>query len=189
MALTYAEALLKFAVGTTVRRVDPQSANAMGDRQFGAGRRGGAALEIAELRAAAKLNPDCAIVSLDIKNAFGSVEWKDALRTVTAAAPKLAPVLAIQWQSCQIRLWLRDAEGPGWHVLIIYGSLLQGGLDGHPVFCLIMGVIVAKVAAHGDIADHWHTMKVWMYVDDVVFQSPQDRAAALTMVVISTCNT
>ena len=69
-----AEALLKFAVGTTVRRVDPQLANAMGDRQFGAGRRGGAALEIAELRAAAKLNPDYAIVSLDIKNAFGSVE-------------------------------------------------------------------------------------------------------------------
>ena len=69
-----AEALLKFAVGAAVRRVDHQLANAMGDGQFGAGRRGGAALEIGELRAAAKLNPDYAMTSLDIKNAFGSVE-------------------------------------------------------------------------------------------------------------------
>ena len=87
-----AEALLKFAVGTAIRRVDAQLANAMGDRQFCAGRRGGAALEIGEIRAAAKLQPDHALMSLDIKNAFGSVEWKNALRVVTAAVPKLAPL-------------------------------------------------------------------------------------------------
>ena len=181
-----AEALLKFAVGTAVRRVDNQLATAMGDRQFGAGRRGGAALEIGELRAASKLNPEHAFVSLDIKNAFGSVEWKDALRTVTAAVPKLAPLLAIQWQACQIRLWLRDANGIGWHAFVICGSLLQGGLDGHPVFCLVIGVVVTKISTHSEIVHHWRTMKVWVYVDDVVLQCPQDKVATLTVVITST---
>ena len=66
-----AEALLKYAVGTCIRSLDGPMAAAMGDRQFGAGRAGGAAQEIGEVRAAARLQPDNALVSLDISNAFG----------------------------------------------------------------------------------------------------------------------
>ena len=47
-------------------------------------------------------------------------------------------------------VWLPDLHGDGWHVLMIYGSLLQGGLDGHPVFCLVIAVVMVKVRADGE---------------------------------------
>ena len=58
-----AEALLEYAVGTCIRKVDKAISVAMGDRQFGAGRQGGASQEISEVRAAARLNPDDALAS------------------------------------------------------------------------------------------------------------------------------
>ena len=48
-----AEALLKYAVGTCIRKADRALGQAMGDRQFGAGRLGGASQEISEVCAAA----------------------------------------------------------------------------------------------------------------------------------------
>ena len=178
-----AEALLKFAVGTAIRRADRQLAAAMGERQFGAGRPGGAAMEIGEIRAAAKLKPNDALVSLDIKNAFGSVQWKDALQAVTRAIPKLAPILAVQWAACRLRLWLQDATGAGWHVMVIYGSLLQGGLDGHPVFCLVIGVVAAKIGSNVGLAHFWKRVTYWMYVDDMLFQCPIEHVAQMMGVV------
>ena len=146
-----AEALLKLAVGIAIHIADRQLSAAYGSRQFGAGRRGGAEKEIAEVRAATSLEPDKARISLDVRNAFGSVQWKDALLAVAASVPKLGPLLAVQWHSCHLRLWLQDANGKGWHQILIYGSLLQGGLDGHPVFCLVITVLLVRVAAHETI--------------------------------------
>ena len=167
-----AEALLKLAVGIAVHTADRQLAAAYGDRQFGAGRRGGAEKEIAEVRAAAALEPDKALVSLDVKNAFGAIQWKDALLAVAALAPKLGPLLAVQWHACKLRLWVQNAHGPGWHMIVIYGSLLQGGLDGHPIFCVIMAAVLRRLATHRDVANEWGSIRVWAYVDDLVFQCP-----------------
>ena len=47
------EALLKFAMGTCVRGSNAQIADSVSDRQYGAGRSGGAGQEVAEVRAAA----------------------------------------------------------------------------------------------------------------------------------------
>ena len=60
-------------------------------------RHSGAFQEIAEIRAAALLDPTKALVSLDVKNAFGSVQWSDALQAVLRRAPKLGKLLALQW--------------------------------------------------------------------------------------------
>ena len=57
-----------------------QISRAVGPMQFGAGRAGGASLEVAEIRAAAQLRPNHALASLDLRNAFGTVERADALR-------------------------------------------------------------------------------------------------------------
>ena len=100
----------------------------MGDWQLGAGRRGGTSQEIGEIRAAARLRPQDALVSLDLMNAFGAVQWIDALRAVQSTMPMLGPLLAIQWMTMRLQLWQQDADGGGWHALVIYGSLLQGGL-------------------------------------------------------------
>ena len=155
------EALLKYGVGTSIRRIDSTLANAFGDRQFGAGRRGGAALEVAELRAASRLRPQDAIVSLDIKNAFGAVEWADALEAVLRRAPALAPMLAVQWSSLQIRIWLQDADGRCWHVMVVFGSLLQGGLDGRPVFCVVIAVVLIEIGRDERITVIWQSLLVW----------------------------
>ena len=77
------------AIGALVSGLQTAIANACGTRQHGAGRSGGATLEVAELRAAARLRPTLALVSLDVKNAFGSVEWPDALDAGMRQVPSL----------------------------------------------------------------------------------------------------
>ena len=178
-----AEALLKLAVGAAIRGADRELAAAMGSTQFGAGRRGGAELEVGQARAAAGLQPQHGLASLDIQNAFGSVQWRDALKVVTAAVPKLGPLLALQWGACRLRLWLQNSNGVGWHVLFIYGSLLQGGLDGHPVFCLVISVIIHRVSQNPAIKARWNTIKCWIYVDDMLFQAPLDSLPVLMEVL------
>ena len=121
-----AEVLLKFAVGTCICTADKQLTAAMGDRQSGAARAGGVYQEVGEVRAAARLRPNDALASLDLNNALGSVRLVDALRAVLKAVPKLAPLLAIQWHSMELKLWLQNPDGQTWHMLIIHGSLLQG---------------------------------------------------------------
>ena len=178
-----AEAMLKYAVGASIRTVDRGIADAVGDRQFGAGRVGGVFKEVAEVRAATQLHPDRPLLSLDIENAFGSVEWADALTAVIERVPRLAPLLAIQWHALQIRLWLRDADGVGWHVMMIYGSLLQGGLDGHPVFCVLIGVVLMHIRSDGRVSTFWALIGVWLYVDDILFQCPLQHVHALYEVI------
>ena len=178
-----AEALLKLAVGIGIRIADRQLSAAYGDSQFGAGRRGGAEKEVAEVRAAASLEPDKALMSLDVQNAFGAVQWKDALLAVAAAVPKLGPLLAVQWHACKLRLWVQDANGQGWRLILIYGSLLQGGLDGHPIFCLVMAVFLDRLAANQIVAVRWAEVRVWDYVDDLLFQCPVSLVATLLQAV------
>ena len=54
-------------------------------------------MEIAEVRAEMAENPHYALTTLDVKNAFGAIEWADALRVTVASAPKLAHALAAIW--------------------------------------------------------------------------------------------
>ena len=57
-----AEVLLKVPVGALVQQLQKQIETACGPRQYGAGRSGGATLQMAEERAAARLRPRMAIV-------------------------------------------------------------------------------------------------------------------------------
>ena len=57
--------------------------------------------------------------------------------------------------------------------MYVYGGLLQGGLDGHPVFCVVMGVMLVHISSDSRITARWCMVKVWIYVDDIVFQCPQ----------------
>ena len=90
-----------------------------------------------------------------LPRAFGMVQWADALRAVKAEVPKLTPVLALQWRVMQVRLWLQDETGIAWHVMVIYRSLLQGGLDGHPVFCIVIGVVLLHISNDGRLSQVW----------------------------------
>ena len=164
------EALLKFAIGGVVDTCRGDIERGVGPRQYGAGRSGGAELEVHEIRAAARMRPEEPIGTLDVANAFGSVEWDDALEAVLARSPRLAPAMAVQWQAGRLRLWLLDADGQGYHSLWIYGSLLQGGHEGHPAYCLVMAAVLAAATADRRVQQH-DSCRFWLYVDDVVLQA------------------
>ena len=51
---------------------------------------------------------------------------------------------------------------------MVYGSLFQGGHDAHPVFCLIIAVVVIR--AKGQLTLVGVAATFWVYVDDITFQ-------------------
>mgnify|MGYP000152369711 CR=1 FL=1 len=53
--------------------------------------------------------------------------------------------------------------------MLAFGSLLQGGLDGHPVFCIVIAVVLVRISADSRIAPVWAEIRVWAYVDDLLF--------------------
>ena len=179
------EALLKFAMGTCVRGANAQVAEAVGDRQFGAGRSGGAGQEIAEVRAAAALFPDDVLIGLDIKNAYGAVHWADALHAMVAKVPRLAVPLSMMWRSFSVVVFLRNAEDSGWHAFNIHGSLIQGNLEGHPAFCVVIAVALRAVISDSRLVQWKGRIRHWLYVDDWVMQVPLEAAALLMEIVVA----
>ena len=87
-----------------------------------------------------------ALVSLDVKNAFGSVEWPDALDACMRLVPAIAPDLAEMWAPGKVQIHVEVANSQ-WKPIPVYGSLLQGGQDGHSVFCLVMSIALARATA------------------------------------------
>ena len=98
------ESLVKLAIGALISGLQSHIADACGARQYGAGRSGGATLEVAEVRAAARIRPTMALVSRDVKNASGSVEWPDALDACMRLVPAIAPALAAMWAPGKVQI-------------------------------------------------------------------------------------
>ena len=170
-----AEAPLKFAMCVLVLGSGVQLAEAVGPDQYGAGRQGGAELEVAEVRAAAAAHPDDPLLALDLKNAFGTVSWILALEAVVASAPRLAPALAAQWASGHMVIFARRAADAGWTAYAVTGGFFQGNVEAHPVFCIVfygLTVHVARVTR----ALSTLSMRFWRYVDDWVIQVHLDGA-------------
>ena len=158
-----------------------QIAEGVGPRQYGAGKPGGASLEVAEVRAETLSDPTQAIVTLDGRNAFGAVRWCDALRVACVAAPKLAHVLAAMWRPRRIGMWLQNADGIDWHCINVVGSLFQGGHDAHPVFCLLMAVVLARASGRTRAAGI-HVL-FWCYVDDISLKCDVDNIASAVKIM------
>ena len=172
------EALYKYASACTVYAATRSVALAVGDRQYGAGRAGGAALELADIQAETRAEPTDALVSLDIKNAFGSIAWANALQIVATLAPKLAHFMACVWAPGSQLIWTQTADQISWTAMRAVGSLIQGGPEAHPVFCLVMAVILQDSQQRLQIQ-----ALIWAFVDDVTLKiAPSNlRDALLTM--------
>ena len=138
-----AEALLKFAEGACIRGIGGAIPAAVGRSQYGAGRPGGAEAEGEEVRAAALAFPDDPLVTTDVANAFGSVEWADALEALTSKLPALAVLFATEVQLGHALLYTQLNEHM-WHCFAIYGSLVQGNPSSHIIFCVVIGVVHAE---------------------------------------------
>ena len=123
------EALVKLALGSAVDTVHDKVPEAMGPRQYGGGRKGGAHLEVEQIRAASGKDPGKAFVSLDVANAFGAVQWTDALEAVFERAPSLAPALAAQWAPIAITLFTQQRDVT-WQPMVVYGASFRAGATG-----------------------------------------------------------
>ena len=71
--------------------------------------------------------------------------------------------------------------GHGWHVLYIFGSLVQGGQEAHPAFCLIIAVVVEEASKRITAAGIWAYF--WTYVDDITLQAAVQHMAVVLHVV------
>ena len=148
-----------------------------GPRQYGAGRQGGAALEIAEIRAAAAMRPECALIGLDEQNAFGELDWTDALRQAQRYAPAFAVPLSMLWRGGGgIIVHVLRPDGT-WGFFTIYGGVVQGSQEGSLVFCLVIGQVLRRVLADARLAGA--KMLHWLYIDDWIVQLPLDKAITL----------
>ena len=106
-----AEHLHKLAGGLIFRAARQELTRACGQRQFEYSRPGGAPREASEAQAAINCNPDWPILTIDVKNAFGSVAWTDAAEIMHQKAPSTAVFLATQWQNGSTTLLIEDKPG------------------------------------------------------------------------------
>ena len=135
-----------------------------------------------------------ALVSLDVKNAFGAVEWPDALDACMRLVPAIAPALAAMWAPGHVHIHVETATNQ-WTRIPVYGSLLQGGQDGHSVFCLVISIALsratavfaataaARETANDPTAPLWRLVSHWAYVDDILLQIPLDILGQVLRVV------
>ena len=175
------ECLYKFAVGVCLTASKIQVGEAVGRRQYGCGKRGGAELEVAEVRAAAAIYPERAMVGLDFRNAFGLVEWCDALQAMLATAPRLAATVGILWATFELSVWIADADGLGWHAFTTHGSIVQGNLEGQPAFCIVLEVIMEWVASDPRLS--CARLRYWAYADDWTLQCLVKHVSILIAVI------
>ena len=179
------EAMLKFAMGVCVRGAENQIQAAVGEDQFGAGRSAGAAMEVAQVRAAAEAFPDRVLISLDIQNAFGSVKWPKALLVLADKAPKLAVPIAAMWRSGLVRCFTKSPQG-GWRHFAMHGSLVQGNVEAHPAFCIFIGDAEQEVVLQQRLKVWGRSSNHWLFVDDWTLQATMESApATLAMVKAS----
>ena len=152
------EALVKFAFGIVAASAKAQIEVAAGPYQFGAGRPAGAEHEIAEIRAAVTNRPTTTLVSLDIKN---------------------APPLAALWSNGSTCVYTAQEDGT-WASFSFTGSLVQGNVEAHLAFCLLMATAM-RLAHHDPLVTQearlawWY----WVYVDDCILQAPPTELVAI----------
>ena len=162
------EALLKFAMGVCVLGSEKQIRAAVGTRQHGVG--GSPEHVGSQVRAAAAHRPDRALLSLDLKNAFGSIRWADALDGLVASVPRLALPVARQWAQRSTKVFVQVATN-AWEPIEVTGGLTQGCVEAQPVFCIVLARIIDKVLADPAVDMHADPPSLdWAFVDDWTLQ-------------------
>eukprot|EP00975_Prorocentrum_lima_P003820 833872-Prorocentrum_lima.AAC.1 len=85
------------------------------------------------VRAATKCRPEMALVTLDIKKAFGTVRWSDALQQAMTHLPSVAVPVANMTRSGSIQTHAQTSSGE-WRPVRIHGGIPQGSYESSPLF-------------------------------------------------------
>ena len=92
--------------------------------------------------------------------------------------------MAAMWQNFSVTVYLKDADGHGWHAFHIYGSMIQGNLEGQPGFCMVIAVVLHEVVNDPRVSGWCRRIRHWLYVDDWVIQVPQEVMCTLLHVAL-----
>ena len=96
------------------------------------------------------MRPDCALLGLDTQNAFGQLDWTDALRQAARYAPVFAVPLSMLWRGGGgVIVYIARPDGT-WDSFKASGGVVQGSQEGSPVFCLVIGEVLRRVLADPD---------------------------------------
>ena len=176
------EALLKFAMGVCVLGSERQIQAAVGQNQHGVG--GSPEQVVSQVRAAAARRPDRALLSLDFKNAFGSIRWADALIGLVAAVPRLAVPVARQWAQRTTQVFVQTAPNH-WEPVEVTGGLTQGFVEAQPIFCVVLANVMRKIVGDPDLDLHADPLFIdWAYVDDWTLQPAVPQVLPLRDIII-----
>ena len=171
------EALLKLATGAVVADSARKLEQALLPVQHGLGGEGGAARMIWQIRAAMAAAPDDIFVAVDCRNAFGCLRRETALLEAEQTCPELTGMFRSLWDGVSPVL-LIDSPAGGQTRHEVADGLTQGGCDAQPAFCLGLNRVLRKVIAQCN--ERGIHVKLWAYVDDVVFQTAPCHAADVT---------
>ena len=92
------------------------------------------------------------LVSSDAHSGFAPVEWPNAQDACMRVAPSLAPAFAAMWVPGSVNIHVETERNQSTPIPV-YGSLLQGGQDGHSVVCLVSAACV------------WSRLVLWLATD------------------------
>ena len=82
--------------------------------------------------------------------------------------------MAMMRRSFSVTVYLRDADGHGWHKLQIFGRIIQGNLEGQPGFCMVIAMMLHEVVNDPRVSRWRRRVRHWLYVDDWIMQVPQE---------------
>jgi hypothetical protein len=92
-------------------------------------------------------------------------------------------MLAAMWATHAVKLHAQQRGGQ-WAALQAHGSLLQGGLEGHPMFCVVLWDAIESRLTAASGSKH----RMWLYVDDITIHCPVPELRQLITIVESAVN-
>jgi hypothetical protein len=163
----------KLATGTTNDSLRSDIIGASGGYQYGAGKSSGAQQLLSDATGLSVALPNHAFVSLDATNAYGNMSRVFTLQAIITKAPRLAPIVALQWSYGPTTAWVEVAPGV-WVEHLIYDGLFQGECLAGAEYCIGASLAIDNFHTTAKtIAPELYDMTsptpyaILMYVDDI----------------------
>ena len=136
------ESLVKLAANVLAQLHQSDLRRAAGNHQLGVGEQARADVAAMLLAGALREDDTEAMTSLDVANAFGTLQHWAIFAALTDYAPFLLPLLTDLWQTSGLRVWQRD--GAEWHSRYATCGIPQGDPLAAWIYCITQRWLLDK---------------------------------------------
>jgi hypothetical protein len=175
----------KLATGTTNDSLSQDIITACGGYQYGAGKSSGAQQLLSDATGLSVALPNHVFVNLDATNAYGNMSRPFTLQAIITKAPRLAPIVALQWSIGPTTCWVETAPGI-WEQHLIHDGLFQGECLAGAEYCIGAAQAIDNFHASAKTqAPELYDMTsptpyaILLYVDDILMCVPTHLARQL----------